>query len=374
MHNLVVALDDVRFGEAAIAEAEAAALARGVRLSVERPDDAVLAWIDATFGASAWSSEARGADAIVVRRGTNVIGFATLDGRGVPYFWLRAWADAGKSLVFGPFGLARDERGNGLGAIVLVRALGELRRRAGAGARVLVPAVGDALRAFYARVADATVWQTFALSGIRKARTTVLASGNGSNFQSVLDRVASGELALDVTTLIANAADAFALERARTAGVDALCVPWIRANETRPAYDERLSDAVAATEPELVLLLGWMHLVSADFLARFPDVLNVHPAYLPFDGNSDDVVVPDGTRIPAFRGAHAVRDAIAAGAPWFGATAHRVSLATDRGDVLVRVPLALPRDATLGGAMGLVRPVEFAVVAAAIRRWTYERS
>jgi folate-dependent phosphoribosylglycinamide formyltransferase PurN len=374
LHNLVVALDDARFAEDAVPRLDAAAAARGVAFAVEEPGDDVLAWIDAAFGASAWSSEARGARTLLVRRDGAVVGFATLAGGSLAYRFLRAWRADGERLVFGPFGLAAAERGSGLGTIVVRRAFAELRRRHGPQARVLVPAVADALRGFYARAADATVWETFDPAALPNARTTVLASGNGSNFQAVVDRAHRGELAIDVAALVVNRADAFALERARRAAIPATCVPWERGIESRAAYDARLLAAVAATEPDLVLLLGWMHLVAPPFLARFPDVLNVHPAYLPFDGSRDDVVVPDGTRIPAFRGAHAVRDALEAHAAWFGATAHRVSAEVDRGDVLVRVPLPMPPDATLGAAVAVLRPIEFAVVGAAIRRWNLERS
>ena len=70
-------------------------------------------------------------------------------------------------------------------------------------------------------------------------------------------------------------------------------------------------------------------------------VLAVHrigAAYLPLDPEADVVEMPDGTTIPALRGAHAVRDAVRAGLPWSGASVHVVTDATDRGRILVRVP------------------------------------
>ena len=88
------------------------------------------------------------------------------------------------------------------------------------------------------------------------------------------------------------------LERARTAGIAAEAVTWDREHERRPAYDARLIEAVERYEPELVLLLGWMHLVPAAFLDRFPETLNTHPAFLPFDPRADDVTMPDGIAHP----------------------------------------------------------------------------
>ncbi len=369
MQHLVVDLGDARFDDAARSAIAEEAARRGVVFAVEEPDDATLAWIDLTFGASSWSSEARGRATVVARRAGDVVGFATIAGGALPFRWLRPWIARENGPIFGPFGIAAAERGTGLGALLARRAFGEMRRRCGS-VRVLVPAVGgERLRAWYAREAGATAYDGDDGVVPARARTTVLASGNGSNFQAVLDRVARGVLPLDVTALVANDASAYALTRARKADVAAISLPWVRADETRAAYDARLCEAVAATEPELVLLLGWMHLVPGAFLERFPDVVNVHPAFLPFDGARDDVVVPDGTTIPAIRGAHAVRDALAQGLAWFGATAHRVSLEADRGAVLSRVPVRMPGEPTLGGAMGVLRPVEFAVVAAAVRRW-----
>ena len=133
---------------------------------------------------------------------------------------------------------------------------------------------------------------------------------------------------------------AYAIERARAAGVAGVhVVEWRRKEEMRAQYDERLLEAVRSERPDLVLLLGWMHLLSDAFVAAFPEMLNLHPAFLPLDPSCDDVGLPDGTRIAAFRGPRAVHDALAAGSRWVGATVHRVTPATDRGPVLARKPL-----------------------------------
>ena len=122
-----------------------------------------------------------------------------------------------------------------------------------------------------------------------------------------------------------------------------------------------------------MLLLGWMHLLPPAFLGRFRETINVHPSLLPLDPAADDVVVPDGTTIPALRGAHALRDALRLGVAWTGATVHYVTGATDRGAVLVRVPVAVGDAATEEALRERVRPAEFAAVPAAVRRWVFER-
>lgn len=112
----------------------------------------------------------------------------------------------------------------------------------------------------------------------RPARIAVLASGSGSNFQAIVDASAAGALAAEVVVLVSDRADAYALERAAQAGVTAtLLLP--DANELRRDYDARLAAAVAAHAPDLVVLAGWMRLLSTTFLAAFPDsVVNLHPA------------------------------------------------------------------------------------------------
>jgi phosphoribosylglycinamide formyltransferase-1 len=261
----------------------------------------------------------------------------------------------------------------GLGAALLAAALFSLRERGYR--RALIPAVGDpGLAAYLERYANARVVERFELvPPARRWRAAVLASGNGSNFQAVVDRVASGELPLEVRALVVNRASAFALERARQANVAARLVAWNRRGESREAYDARILAAVAQSDPELVLLLGWMHVLPAAFVERFPELLNLHPAFLPLDPARDAVMMPDGTVLPVLRGARAVDEALEAGAGWIGASVHRVDVAVDRGEVLARAPLRVvpgePRDALLERLHAL----EHRVLPAAILRWSCEQ-
>jgi phosphoribosylglycinamide formyltransferase-1 len=239
----------------------------------------------------------------------------------------------------------------------------------------LIPAVsGEELTAFYDRAAGARVVENVDLSrGGRRWRATVLASGNGSNFQGVIDGAAAGTLPLEIGALVSNRPGAFALERAATAGIPTVMAAWYRANETREAYDARLLTAVAATEPELLLLLGWMHVLPVPFVARFPEMLNVHPAFLPLDPAADSVTMPDGSEIPAFRGAHAFDAALAAGSAWAGASVHRVGVAVDRGALMARAPLALDPGLDRDAQFARLHALERRVVATAIRRWAFEQ-
>lgn len=111
------------------------------------------------------------------------------------------------------------------------------------------------------------------------ARLVVLASGNGSNLQAILDACASGALPARVTHVVSDRPGSGALRRAEAArGVTAVACPR-HDGEDREAYDERLGRIVARANPDWVVLAGWMRLLSMTFLRRFPGrVVNLHPA------------------------------------------------------------------------------------------------
>jgi phosphoribosylglycinamide formyltransferase-1 len=109
-------------------------------------------------------------------------------------------------------------------------------------------------------------------------RLVVLASGNGTNLQAVLDACASGELPAEVVAVVSDQADAHALRRAAVAGAVSVHVGR-QDGEVRADYDARLADIVAGFAPDLVVLAGWMRILTTDFLGWFPDrVINLHPA------------------------------------------------------------------------------------------------
>jgi phosphoribosylglycinamide formyltransferase-1 len=172
--------------------------------------------------------------------------------------------------------------------------------------------------------------------------TAALVSGSGTNLQAVIDAVREGLLPLDLKLVISNNPAAFALERARTARIPTIVMEFNRHLEDRVAYAVRLASVVRASGARLVLLLGWMHVLAHEFLeAGFEGVLNLHPGYLPEDPAADTVVFPDGTSLPVFRGAHALRDALAAKVALTGASLIEITRHVDRGPLLARKPLPL---------------------------------
>lgn len=156
----------------------------------------------------------------------------------------------------------------------------------------------------------------------------VLVSGNGTNLQAILDAVAEGRLDANVRCVISNRAEAYALERARRAGVPALSVSH-RAYESREAFDGALLVALRDHGAEWLALAGFMRVLTPGFLREFTGrVVNVHPALL-----------------PSFPGVNAVRQALAHGVKVTGCTVHFVDEGVDTGPIIAQraVPV-LPGD------------------------------
>ncbi len=369
MINLVVDLDE-RYATDAAARERIERGGFGIAVG-QGANDPALAWIDETFG-GAWSSEVAVAGCALATRDGMPAGFAAFDPRGLRYAWLRGVAREPGIGVFGPFGVAPQYRGGSLGSSLLHIALSGLRARGYR--RALIAATSDALLPYYQRHTGAQVVERYDPASFtpKPVRTVVLASGSGTNFQAVIDRVADG-LPLDLVALVSNRPEAYALERARRANIAALALPWQREMQSRHEYDRTLQHTVAEYEPELVLLLGWMHLLDPAFVGAFPEMLNIHPAFLPLDPARDRVGMPDGTTIPAYRGARAIRDALAANSLWVGASVHEVTTDTDRGRVLARKPLRVIGGEEEDAVLARLHPIEHQLVATAIKRWLYER-
>ncbi|MEF9894224.1 MAG: phosphoribosylglycinamide formyltransferase [Clostridia bacterium] len=159
----------------------------------------------------------------------------------------------------------------------------------------------------------------------RRARVAVLVSGGGTNLQAILDASARGEMpAGEVVCVISNVAGAYALTRAENAGIPALCCVR-EAGEAKAAFEERLGEMLKENGAELIVLAGFMVILSADFVKRYPDrIVNVHPALIPsFCGKG-------------FYGLHVHEAALARGVKVTGATVHLVNEIPDGGRILLQ--------------------------------------
>lgn len=369
--NLLVDLD-ARFSPQAAQAAIARIREAGYTIAdATRLDERYLSWIDLVFDGT-WSGEAANASAIVLSNASDhvPVGFAAYGASGLRFYWLRAWENREDVGILGPVGIVPEHRQPPLQTALLTVALARMRE---AGfLHALIPAVTEPVYDLFVSATGGKVVEKFSMDRIAPdLRTTVMASGGGTNFQAVIDELPHG-LGLDLRALIVNRPEVFAIERAKRAGIPVHVHAWDRRAKPRERYDEELIELVESTQPELILMLGWMHVVSPEFFTRLPQAINIHPAFLPHDARADRLTMPDGTVIPAFRGPHAIRDALRAGSPWYGATAHRVTAEIDRGAVLKRAPLPLV-EKDEERALAALRPTEHGVLIGAIRRLLAER-
>jgi phosphoribosylglycinamide formyltransferase 1 len=176
----------------------------------------------------------------------------------------------------------------------------------------------------------------------------VLASGAGTNLQALLDTVHGVEA--QVVAVASDVPGAPALERARERGVPT-GVFERASHPDRAARDEAIADWISERGARLVVLAGYMSLLSGEFLARFRDaVINVHPALL-----------------PAFPGLHAVEQALAYGVKVFGVTVHFVDSGVDTGPVILQRAVELPDARDPEEVLAALRPIEHALLPEAVR-------
>lgn len=180
-------------------------------------------------------------------------------------------------------------------------------------------------------------------------RVGVLASGTGTNLQAILDTV-HGCDGIEVVGVASNRAKAQALDRARRAGVDA--ASFLSADYAdRPERDRAVASWLADRKTDLVVLAGYMELVSHGFLATFPmRVINVHPALL-----------------PSFPGLHAVEQQLQYGVKVGGVTVHFVDEGVDTGPIILQQAVEIPAGRDLDETLERLHEVEHRLLPTAIR-------
>jgi len=185
------------------------------------------------------------------------------------------------------------------------------------------------------------------LNPVRKA--TVLISGTGSNLQALIDAVDAGRLNLDIVHVISNVADAPGLQRAERAGIRSSILEHGRFAD-RADFDAALALLMAADEPDLVILAGFMRIIGDAVLEPFAGrMINLHPALL-----------------PKYRGVNTYQRALDAGDDIHGASIHFVTAELDGGPVLsqVEIPILEDDDATtLAARLG---PKEHELIVASV--------
>lgn len=181
-------------------------------------------------------------------------------------------------------------------------------------------------------------------------RLAVLASGRGSNLQAIIDACADGSLGADVISVHSDRPGCAALRRARTAGIATHALsPGDYA--TRSAFDRALFDTVDAARPDLIVCAGYLRLIEGAVVAvRRGRLVNIHPSLL-----------------PAFKGLHTHRQALAAGAREHGASVHFVTPDLDGGPVIAQARVPVLADDTEASLAARVLAIEHPLLVETLR-------
>jgi phosphoribosylglycinamide formyltransferase-1 len=157
----------------------------------------------------------------------------------------------------------------------------------------------------------------------------VIVSGNGSNLQSIIDSIENGKLNARIACVVSNNPDAYALTRAKSHGIP--CVVQENCGfKSRKEFDSSLVNILQGYGVELVVLAGYMRILSDVMIEAFPNaIMNIHPALL-----------------PAFPGLHAQQQALDYGVKFSGCTVHFVDCGTDTGPVILQAVVPIQQDDT----------------------------
>ncbi len=164
---------------------------------------------------------------------------------------------------------------------------------------------------------------------LQKQKLGVLASGRGTDLQSIIDAIGRGEVQAEIAVVLSDKPDAYALERAKKAGIKAVCVNR-KEYDGREPFERALIEELRAAGVTLVVLAGFMRILTPYFVREYAGrIMNIHPALL-----------------PSFPGAHAHRDVLAYGVKVSGCTVHFVDEGTDSGPIILQAAVPVLDDDT----------------------------
>jgi phosphoribosylglycinamide formyltransferase 1 len=181
-------------------------------------------------------------------------------------------------------------------------------------------------------------------------RLGVLVSGNGTNLQAIIDRIESGEINAKIACVISNKADAYALTRAAQHGIPVV-VHENTGFTDRRSYDAATVDLLRSYKVDLVILAGFMRILTDVMVNAFPDaIMNIHPALL-----------------PSFQGLHAQQQALDYGVRFSGCTVHFVDCGTDTGPIILQSVVPVELDDTEETLSARIQKAEHQTFAEAIK-------
>ena len=189
-----------------------------------------------------------------------------------------------------------------------------------------------------------------------KPRLGVLASGRGSNFQSIQTEIVSGALDAEVVVLISDRERAPALEIAENFGIEARYIPYDKSN--RQDFEEKAAAMIEAHDCDLIILAGFMRIITPWFIDRFAGrILNIHPSLL-----------------PSFKGLHPQKQALDAGVKIAGCTVHVVTAEMDSGPIIAQRSVVVFDDDTEESLSDRILVQEHLLYPEAIRIYSEKRS
>lgn len=179
--------------------------------------------------------------------------------------------------------------------------------------------------------------------------------GTGSNLDAIIKSIESGVIKNGkIVAVVSNKSDAYGLIRAKRNNIPTVVMDlkeFIQKGKSRSEYDEILGKLLKKEyKADLVVLAGWMLILSSNFIKYFPmKTINLHPCLLP-DSDSDYIYLSDGTKMRAIRGSHtdeAVQFSLDQGYPVTGSTVHFITDKVDQGPVIIRSEVKIAKDDTV---------------------------
>jgi len=190
----------------------------------------------------------------------------------------------------------------------------------------------------------------------QKKRAVILISGSGSNLQAFIDQVSNGLLDIDISLVVSNNADAFGLERATNAGIENDCISH-KDFSSRLAFDQALIERIDQAQPDIVILAGFMRILTEQFVNHYHGrLINIHPSLL-----------------PKYPGVNTHQRAIDANDQWHGASIHFVVPEVDAGPVILQGRLAIKDDDTAQSLQQRIHKIEHKLYPLAVQWFANNR-
>ena len=187
-------------------------------------------------------------------------------------------------------------------------------------------------------------------------KIVVLLSGEGSNLQAIIDQIHSGDIKAEITAVISNRADANGLKHAEKASISNVVLEHTRFSD-REAFDQSLAQIIDSYEPDLIVLAGFMRILSDEFVERFQEkLINIHPSLL-----------------PKYKGLHTHKRVLENGDTEHGATVHYVVPALDSGEAIIQGVIPVKEYDTEESLAQRVHEIEHIIYPQAVK-WIAEGS